>query len=205
VSDSDRAGHGARLGRLHWRLRGAWLWPTFVAATVLEGGLLHALPVQGESTGWVGGTLAAGCLNLVCIVVAGTIGGRWLRRRRPDMPRVVAENYAGTAVLGIVAAGLVAAGLVHHTTIARHADAFAEQSLAVRRWVALNGDAYERAHVSRADSLRVDEDLYRTCVPRPDPKRALCLIVDTTQLPPTVKRDASSEPNTLFNARGAFR
>ena len=52
----------------------------------------------------------------------------------------------------------------------------------MRRWVALNGDAYERAHVSRADSLRVDEDLYRTCVPHPDPTRALCLIVDTSQL-----------------------
>ena len=75
----------------------------------------------------------------------------------------------------------------------------------MRRWVALHGDAYERAHVSRADSLLVDEDLYRTCVPRPDPKRALCLIVDTSQLPPTVKRDASGEPNALLNARGAFR
>ena len=205
MSDADRAGHSAWLGRLHWRLRGAWLWPTFVAATVLEGGLLHALPVQGESAGFVGGLLAAGCLNLICIVVAGTIGGRWLRRRRPDMPRVVAENYAGTAVLGIVAAGLVAAGIEHHTTIARHDDAFAAQSLAVRRWIALHGDAYERAHVSRADSLLVDDDLYRTCVPHPDPKRALCLIVDTSQLPPTVKRDASSEPNAVLNARGGFR
>jgi len=205
VSDSDRAGQRARLGRLHWRLRGAWLWPTFVAATVLEGLLLHALPVQGETTGFVGGLLAAGCLNLISIVVAGTIGGRWLRRHRPDMPRVVAENYAGTAVLGIVAASLVAAGIVHHTTISKHEDAFAEQSLAVRRWVALNGDSYERAHVSRADSLRVDEDLYRTCGPHPDPTRALCLIVDTSRLPPTVTRDASGEPNRLFNARGAFR
>ncbi len=174
-------------------------------ATVLEMGLLHWLPVQGEATGWVGGLLAAGCLNVIGVALVGPISGKWLRHRRPDMPRVVAENYTGTAVLAIVAAGLVLAGIAHRPSIEQHEGAFAKQSLAVRRWVALHGDAYARAHVSRADSLLVDEDLYRTCVPGPDRKRALCLIVDTSPLLPTVKLDPNREPNAVLNAHGGFR
>ena len=205
MADRDRAEPRARFERLGWRLRGAWLWPTFVAATVLEMALLHWLPVQGDATGWVAALLVAGCLNLIAVALMGGIGGTLLRRRRPDMPKVVADNYAGTAVLGIVAAGLLVAGLAHRPAIVERRDAFAAQSRAVRRWVAANGDAHARAHVALADSLLVDENLYRTCVPGRDRKRFLCVIVDTTQSPPAVKRDRSRESNSIFNSRGGFR
>lgn len=190
---------------MRWRLRGAWLWPTFVAATIAEMFLLHWLPVQGESTGWVAALLVAGCVNLIGVVVVGGLGGVILDRRRPDLPKVVADNYAGMVALALVAAGFVVAGIVHRPSITRHREAFAAQSLAVREWVARNGDGYARAHVAQADSVLVDEDLYRTCVPTPDPKRRLCLIIDTTQSPPAVRRDPSREPNSTFNPRGGFR
>jgi len=182
-------------------LRGAWLWPSFVLVTVLEMGLLHWLPVQGDATGWIAALLVAGTLNLIGIVVVGGIGGILLRRRRPDMPKVVADNYAGTAVLVVVAAGLLTSGLLHRSEIVAHREAFGLQSSAVRDWVRENGDGFARAHVAFADSLLVDENLYRTCVPTRDPKRWLCLIVDTSASPPAVKRDRSREPNATF-ARG---
>lgn len=187
--------------RLRWRLRGAWLWPTFVVATVLEMVLLHVLPVQGDSSGWVGALLAAGCLNLLAVVVIGGLGGLALRRRRPDLPKVVADDYAGTAALGLMAAIFVTAGLVNAPRIADRDDAFAQQSLAVRAWIASHGDDYARAHVAAADSIRIDEDLYRTCVPARDPKRPLCLVVDTTTSPASVRRDRSREPNAGFVPR----
>ena len=187
--------------RLRWRLRGAWLWPTFVVATVLEMVLLHVLPVQGDSTGWVGGLLAAGCLNLLAVVVVGGIGGFVLHRRRPDLPKVVADDYAGTLALGLMAAALLTAGLVHAPQIADQEEAFAAQSRAVRDWIAVNGNAYARAHIGGANSIRLDEDLYRTCVPARDPKRPLCLIVDTRTSPPKVRRDRSREPNSGFVPR----
>jgi hypothetical protein len=205
VDDPDRAEGTRRLERLRWRLRGAWLWPTFVVATVLEMALLHVLPVQGDATGWVAALLVAGCLNVIAVALVGGVGGIVLRRRRADMPRVVADNYAGTAVLAIVAAGLLVAGLLHRPLVVDRRAAFGAQSLAVRRWVAAHGDAFARAHVGRADSLRLDEDLFRTCVPGRDPKRWLCLVVDTVRSPPVVRRDLSSEANALVNARGGFR
>lgn len=190
---------------MRWRLRGAWLWPTFVVATLAETLLLHLQPVQGEATGWVGGSIAVGCLNLIGVALVGGLGGRALRRRRPDMPRVVADNYAGTAVLACVAAGLLVAGLVHRPELAHRRAAFGEQSHAVYEWIAINGDAYTRAHVGLADSVPIDEDLFRTCVPGRDLKRPLCLIVDTSRSPTLVRRDRSREPNALFNPSGGFR
>jgi len=201
VRDLEREPEARRGERLRWRLRGAWLWPTFVVATVFEMALLHWLPVQGDTTGWVGGLLAAGCLNLIGVVVLGGIGGIWLRRRRPDMPKVVADNYAGTAALGIVAAAFVLAGVLHRPSITDRREALGEQAEAVRSWVGHHGDTVARANLARADSLLIDQDLYRTCVPGRDPKRHLCLIVDTSASPPRVRRDRSREPNASL-ARG---
>jgi hypothetical protein len=201
VDDLDRQGSRASLERVRWRLRGAWLWPAFWTATVLESVLLHWLPVQGDETGWVAALLVAGCLNLIAVVVVGGIGAAVLRRRRPDLPKVVADDYAGRLALALVGASLVLAGVLHRPAITHRRTAFAEQSLAVRQWVAVHGDAFARAHVGRADSIMLDEDLYRTCVPGPDPKRSLCLVVDTARDPPRVRRDRSREPNSGFGAR----
>jgi hypothetical protein len=189
------------LKRLRWRLRGAWLWPAFVVATVLEMGLLHALPVQGDATGWVASLLVAGSLNLIAVVIVTGAGSILLRRRRPDLPKVIADDYAGRIALALVAASLLVAGLLHRPQIIDRRAAFAAQSLAVRRWVVLHGDAFARAHVGRADSVRLDEDLYRTCVPSPDPKRFLCLVVDTSRAPPAVRHDRNREANTGFVPR----
>ncbi|MEA2437516.1 MAG: hypothetical protein QOF65_2072 [Thermoleophilaceae bacterium] len=195
---------GESLRRMRWRLRGAWLWPTFLVATLVEMVLLHWLPVQSDSTHWISALLVAGCLNLIAIVVVGGLGGVVLRRRRSDLPKVVADDFAGTAALGLVAVALVVAGLLHHPAIAERRAAFDEQLLAVHRWVAQHGDAYTNAHVSFADTVVVDKDLFRTCVPGRDPKRWLCLIVDTTRSPPLVKPDPNREPNDRFSPRGGF-
>ena len=205
MGDSQNGGLGGGLRRMRWRLRGAWLWPTFVVATLVEMVLLHALPVQGDSTGWISALLAAGFLNLVAVVVVGGAGGMLLRRRRPDLPKVVADDYAGTAALAVVAVGLVVAGLAHRPEISERRALRAAQLEAVRRWIARYGDDYVSSHVSQADTAAVDENLFRTCVPTPDPKRWLCLIVDTTRSPPTVKRDPDREPNASFRPRRDFR
>jgi hypothetical protein len=193
------------LRRLRWRLRGAWLWPAFVVVTVLEMGLLHWLPIAGSGSRWIAALLLAGCLNIAAIAVVGGLGGVVLRRMRGDLPKVVADDHAGLAALGIVGAAFVVAGLVHRPELNADREAFALQALAARRWVEANGDDFARAHVNAADSVLVDHDLYRTCVPQPDPRRWLCLVVDTSHRPPRVRRDASRESNASQNPRGLFR
>jgi len=205
MAEVPQGSSGARLRRVRWRLSGAWLWPTFVLATLAEMALLHWLPIAGDGSGWIASLLLAGCLNVVAVALLGGLGSVLLRRRRRDLPKVVADDYAGLAALGFVGLAFLAAGLVHRPELAAENEAFARQSMAVRLWVDANGDDFARAHVAAADSVQVDRDLYRTCVPGPTPKRWLCLIVDTSHQPPRVRRDRSRESNASQNPRGVFR
>ena len=67
-------------------------------ATIVDVVLLHVLPIAGNGgTGWVPAFLLAGCLNVVAIAALGGIGGWLLRRRRPDLPKVVADEYMSSA------------------------------------------------------------------------------------------------------------
>ena len=109
---------GGRLRRLRWRLSGAWLWPAFVVVTLLEMALLHWLPIAGDGSGWIASLLLAGSLNVVAIAVLGGLGGVGLRRRRPDLPKVVADDYAGLAALAVVGLAFLVAGLVHRPELA---------------------------------------------------------------------------------------
>jgi hypothetical protein len=186
------------LRRMRWRTRGAWQWPAFAAFTVGEAALLHELPLSGSHTGVVGGLLLAGFLNVAAVAVLGPLAGLWLRRRRRDLPRVVAADYAGTAMLGLVFAGLLAGGLAHRPAVQEAERDFAAQSAAVRMWVAHNAPAAYRADVDHADTWRLEADRYRTCVPGPDPRRALCLLVNTDQSPPGIAVDPSRAPNSTF-------
>jgi len=197
--------HRDRLRRARWRLRGALLWPTFAAATVVDAAIMHWLPIAGEGTHWVPALLLAGSLNVAAVALFGGLGGFVARRLRPGLPKVVADDRAGTAVLGLLAATYLAAGLVHAPEIDARREAFSAQSLAVRRWIDANGDSFARARVDRADSIRLEQNLYRTCVPRSERLRYLCLIVDTSTSPPRIKRDASRESNAKFNGGRGFR
>jgi hypothetical protein len=192
----------ARMRRLRWRRRGAWLWPTFAAATVADTVLLHYLPIAGDGpTGWVPAFLLAGCLNILAVAAFGAIGGWLLRRRRPDLPKVVADDRAGTALVLFVSAMFVVFGLAHRPALRDHEDDVAAQALAMRRWMATQAPPEYRRRVDAADTLQVAEDLYRTCVPGPDPDRWLCLYLDTSDRPVTARRDTSGASNAQFDPR----
>jgi hypothetical protein len=204
MDEGTGAARRQRFVRLRWRLRGAWLWPLFTVLTPLEMALLHWLPLAGQGTGPIAALLLAGSLNIIAVALLGGLGGRVLRRLRPELPKVVADDYAGTAMLALVAVTFLTVGLVHRPEVADRRAGFAAQSRAVRTWVRVNGDAFAIAHVDGANTLRIEEDLWRTCVPGPDPKRWLCVIVDTSRNPPNVKRDPNRESNTSWNPRGGF-
>jgi hypothetical protein len=146
----------------------------------------------------VAGLLLAGFLNLLAVAVLGPLAGTGLRRRRPDLPRVVAADYAGTAMLMVIFAVLLAAGLAHRPAAREDQRDFAAQSLAVRMYVMHHAPAAFRANLDRADTWRIEADHFRTCVPGPDPRRSLCLLVNTDQSPPGIQVDPSRAPNSTF-------
>ena len=104
--------------RMRWRMRGAWLWPSFIILTLAEGVALEVLPISGDGPGGVlPGVLLAGFANLILIAAAAPLAGRWLRKRRPDLPRVVAQNYAGTGLLLGCSAAVLAGVMIHRPLV----------------------------------------------------------------------------------------
>jgi hypothetical protein len=189
--------------RLRWRMRGAWMWPTFVVLTVADGVLLHELPVSGDGTGVLPGILVAGFVNLFAVAVLAPLVGRLLRRRRTDLPRLIAIDYAGTALLLAVTGGLVVAGLVHRPAVLARERGLDSGISQVRRQVLeKRGTAHGTA--ASIDLLKVNPDFYRACVPIVEPRRATCFFIDLTRRPVRARHDPNPAVNSdWLNRAGA--
>jgi hypothetical protein len=191
--------------RLRWRLRGAWQWPAFLALTALDGVLLAELPFYGDGAGGVvPGVLLAGFLNLFAIAVLAPAAGRIVRRHRPDLPRPVAADYAGTALLVAIAALLVVGGMLHRPAVADEEDDKRAVVAGVHDYVLNHAPRYARG-LGSIDAVMIVPEEYRACVPGPDPARWLCLIVSTDQRPAGVTLDSDRTPNAeSYPRRGRF-
>ncbi|MBJ7332562.1 MAG: hypothetical protein JHC95_21885 [Solirubrobacteraceae bacterium] len=189
-----------RARRLRWRLRGAWLGPTFVGLTVVDTILLHQLPVAGEDkTAWVSAFLLAGCINLIVVAALGHLAGLLLRRRRPDLPRVVADNYAGTALLIVVTAVFLAFGLAHRPTVDDEREAARDARSAARAYLEEHAPPAYRSGIASASVYRIDRDIFRVCANADDPNRSWCVVVHTDAEPPRVIEDDSHTPNAALD------
>lgn len=191
--------------RLRWRIRGAWLWPCFVVLTLADGLLLHHLPVSGDGPGSVvGALLLAGFGNLFLVAILAPLAGRRLRRRRPDLPRLIADNYAGTALVGLGTVAVLAAGLAHRPALSAERRSEAAAVATTHDYVVREAAPEYRARLASVDLIRIDEDVYRSCVPGRDPRRWLCVFVNTAQRPAGVTRDPDRAPNTAYRIYGGF-
>jgi hypothetical protein len=195
--------------RLRWRLKGATLWPAFVVMTLVEAIVLGRLPIAGDGgTAFVPGFLLAGFFNLLAVGVVGPLLAYWLRhrrRRRLALPRVVAEDYTGTVMLGVVFAGLLAGGTVHHGRLEEAERDMAAQASSARRFIAHRAPPAFRERVDQATTIKLEDDLFRTCAPGPDPDRWYCVVVKTDESPPGVTVDPNRESNASLRTAGGFR
>lgn len=185
------------MGRLRWRLAGALQWPLFVVLTIVDAVLLRVLPIAGTGTPLVSGLLLATFFNLVAVAGLGRLVTWWLRRRRPDLPRVIAEDRAGVALLCTVTIALVAGGIAHTPGADDAERALRAQREAAEAYVRAHGEPAHRARIDAMDTAQHAPDFFRTCVPG-DPQAevaALCLLIDTSQDPPKVVVDRDRSPN----------
>jgi hypothetical protein len=190
--------------RLRWRLRGAWQWPLFTALTLVDGIALVLLPpYDGAPENVFPAVLLAGFVNLVAVAVGAPALGALLRRRRPDLPREVATNYAGAIVVVAISAVLLAGGLAHRS--AAQAEQGREQAVAaaMHRFVSERAPQY-RGSLGSIDLIRLDADYYRACIPGDDARHWFCLFVSTDQHPPGVTRDTEEVSNSSYRPYGGF-
>jgi hypothetical protein len=175
------------------------MWPAFLLALVVDTVLLRVLPIAGDTAPDVFAAALLGFFfNLVVVAVGAPLGGRLVRRRRPGLPKVVADDRAGTALIGAVAAIVLAIGLVHHPAMRARARAFHLQAAAAREFVLERAPGRFRAHVDRMDTWKQGPGLYRTCVPGPSDRRSFCVFVNTRHEPPLVTGDRDQSPNSVL-------
>jgi hypothetical protein len=178
------------LARVRWRRRGAWLWPTFAALTVFDGIIGVALPMSGDSQSLVGGLLAGMLLNLLAVLAIATPGGALLRRRRPDLPRIVARDYAGTFAVVLVASVITIVGLTHRSSIDANQRALTDALARAAAWMGDRAPAEFRANLDHLNTYAIEPGhLYRTCVKSRSSQRTYCVIV---------KRDAPFGHSVTF-------
>ena len=132
---------GGWLARLRWRRRGAWMWPLFGLLTVIDAVIGRALPAAGESESIGGAALLGAVVNLLALAVLSWPAGRLLRRRRPDLPMIVARDYAGSWLMAIAAAAVLAAGLGHRPTVLAHQRALREAIVRAQAWIGYRAPA----------------------------------------------------------------
>jgi hypothetical protein len=186
-------------------MRGAWLWPAFVATTFLDGALLELLPPYGEGPGSLpAGVLLAGFANLVLVAVGAPLAARLLRRRRPDLPRMIATDYAGAALQVALLVALLLGGLAHRPAVREEERERTAQLAAVHDFLA-DRQPEGLAGLRLADTMRLEHDLYRTCLPTSEPRRWLCMFVFTAGPRPRVRLDSDRVSNAVYRRHGGFR
>ena len=200
--------------RLRWRLRGATQWPAFVVLTLLDGLVLDLLPpVATTGLNYLEGVLIATFGNLFLVgALAPFLTKRLARRARvataggppsealPQAGREVLRDRVATALLGAGLLACVASGLANRPVIVSETEATEENARAVRDFVLHAGDEELQRNIETANTIRLGQGFFRTCIARDDRDRFLCLFVDTDKDPTEVRRDPSAEPNSVIRS-----
>ena len=195
--------------RVRWRLRGAWMWPTFVVVTLVDGLVLHLLPPIRTGVDLIPGILVATFGNLILVgAVAPWLARRLWNRREAAAPgappraqREVLADRVGTALLAATVVGVIAAGLAARPVVVSETEDTERNAEAFRDFLLSRGNPELERNLETANTIRLGEDYFRTCVARDDREHYFCAFVDTSSDPPAVQRDQSAEPNSAYKVR----
>jgi hypothetical protein len=193
--------------RLRWRLVGAWRWPAFALFTLVDALLLHELGVVRH---WnLAFALIAASFGNIALLVAADLLVRLTARNRaaqgaPMAPTQVETTIdrTGVALLALGAVGLLVSGLATQQLIVSETNATTANAKAVQAWVGRNASEEYRRNLETANTDKLADNYFRTCVADDTRDRFLCLFVDTKKKPPEVIRDPSTLPNRSQAAGG---
>ncbi len=141
------------------------MWPAFVAATLVETLLWHWLPAAGDGPDYIlGAFLIAMALNLIVAAgVAPAVGALWRRRRR-DLPRAIANDQAGTVLVGVLLVATVVAGIVHRGGLQADDRDRSAAYVATSTYVHNQAPQLTKGLIAM-DAVEIEEGIWRSCVP----------------------------------------
>ena len=190
--------------RMRWRLRGAWMWPSFVAITFLDGLLLHVLPPERTGVDLIPAILLATFGNLFLIgAVAPWLARRLWRRRPAAEPGAPAKaqlevlsDRIGTGLLLASVLGVLAAGLASRPTVIAETNERERAAKELYLYVEGHGSAELRRNLEASDTVRLAQAYFRSCIPHDDRRSWTCFFLDARDKSDTkIIRDPSALPN----------
>ena len=179
------------------------MWPTFITVTLVDGLILHLLPPVGTGVDLIPAILLATFGNLLLIGAIAPWLARRTWKRRPAAepgapPRAqleVLSDRIGTGLLLATIVGVVAAGLAARPTVVSETEDTEANAKAFRALVLQSGDQELIRNLETANTVRLGEDFFRTCIARDDRRHFWCWFIDTNKSPVDVVRDPSQLPN----------
>jgi hypothetical protein len=111
----------------------------------------------------------------------------------------VLSSRAGTGLLAAGFAALLAVGVAAEPLVVSETEATEENARLVSDYVMANGSEEVRRNLGSANTIRLGEGEFRTCVALDDPTKAFCMFVDTRA--DTVTEDPNPVPNARFPGR----
>lgn len=172
------------------------MWPAFALAFIGDALILHRLPPIETGVDLAPALIISSFTNLLLIgAFAPWLARRLIRREQgtPALPPEVILDRTATFLLAAGAAGLLAAGLAARPAVVSETKATEENAELVRDFVAAHGSDEVKRNLDTANTERLREGYFRTCINMDDRTKAYCMFVDTER--DTVTRDPSTEPN----------
>lgn len=179
----------------------------FVAATALDALLLHLLPPVATGVAIVPALIVATFGNLFLVGAVAPFLARRLHRRLAPAPSAVRDgsgpaagpslaqvrDRTASALLAAGALGLLATGLATRPLVVTETEATEENAQLARDYVERHGSAEVRRNLDTANSHRLADGRFRTCVSLDNRFRAFCMFVDTVR--DQVVLDPDRRPN----------
>jgi hypothetical protein len=192
--------------RVRWRLRGAWMWPSFIAVTLLDGLIMWRLPPVGTGVDPIPAILLATFGNLIVIAAVAPWLARRTWKRRPAAepgapPRAQLEvltDRIGTGLLLATVVGVLAAGLAARPIVVSETEETERNAKAFRSFILNHGDEELIRNLETANTVELGDALFRTCVARDDRERYFCTLIDASRDPADIDVDPSAEPNSAY-------
>jgi len=188
-------------------------WPAFVVCTLVDGLIINALPpLFTRELDVLGAVLIATFGNLFLLgAVAPFLTKRLVRRSAlaahpaapPQADREVLQDRVATLAMAAGMAACLVSGLANRPLIVSETRATEEVGRELEAYVNRSGSTELRRNLETANTLRLGDGYFRTCVARDDRRRYTCLFVDTNKDPVQVRRDPSNASNSeVMGPRG---
>jgi hypothetical protein len=141
--------------------------------------------------------------------VAPWLGRRLARREREgagngiplSVRAEVLKDRSAAVLLAVATLGLVTAGLASRPLNINETEKLERNGELFEDYVLDEAPHEIVRNIDTANTIRLEEGYFRTCVNYDDRTRVWCAFVDVDAEPPTIRRDPSTIPNQEFKLR----